>query len=85
MSYTRPKNLKRKLKKFTLILLGLYIMVGTALYVLQEKFLFLPETLPQGYTYNLSYNYDEYFLDTPNEGIINALYIKAKNPKGAIL
>jgi len=85
MSYIRPKNLKQKLKKFALILLGLYIMVGTALYVLQEKFLFLPETLPQDYKYELAYKYDEYFLDTPNDGVINTLYIKAKNPKGAIL
>ena len=85
MSYTRPKNLKQKLKKFALILLGLYIMVGTALYVLQEKFLFLPETLPQDYTYELAYEYDEYFLDTPNNGVINTLHIKANNPKGAIL
>ena len=60
-------------------------MVGSALYLLQEKLLFLPETLPQDYTYELAYEYDEYFLDTPNEGVINALYIKANNPKGAIL
>jgi len=85
MSYTRPKNLKQKLKKFVLILLGLYLMVGSALYLLQEKLLFLPETLPQDYTYELAYEYDEYFLDTPNQGVINALYIKANNPKGAIL
>ncbi len=85
MLYTRPKSLKQKLKKLALILLGLYIMVGTALYVLQEKFLFLPETLPQDYTYELAYDYDEYFLDTPDNGVINALHIKAINPKGAIL
>jgi len=60
-------------------------MVGTALYVLQEKFLFLPEILPKDYKYELTYKYDEYFLDTPNDGVINTLHIKAKNPKGAIL
>ena len=84
MLYTRPKSLKQKLKKLALILLGLYIMVGTALYVLQEKFLFLPETLPQDYTYELAYDYDEYFLDTPDNGVINALHIKAINPKGFV-
>jgi len=60
-------------------------MVGAAFYLLQEKLLFLPETLPQDYTYELNYEYDEFFIDTPNEGVINALYIKANNPKGAIL
>ncbi|WP_347924377.1 alpha/beta fold hydrolase [Pontimicrobium sp. SW4] len=85
MLYTRPKNLKRKLKKLALTLLGLYIIVGAILYILQEKFLFLPETLTQDYIYELTYEYDEYFLDTPNEGVINTLHIKANNPKGAIL
>lgn len=85
MSSIAQKNLKSKIKKITLILLGIYIMVGTALFLLQEKFLFLPETLSQDYTYELSYDYDEYFLDTPNEGVINTLHIKANNPKGAIL
>ncbi len=84
MSFIALKNLKHKLKTTTLILLGLYIMVGTALYLLQEKFLFLPETLPQDYTYSLSYNYDEFFLNTPNDGVINSLHIKANNPKGVI-
>ena len=85
MSFIAQKNLKQRLKKIALALLGLYIMVGTTLYLLQEKFLFLPEVLPQEYEYNLTYNYDEYFLDTPNSGVINTLHIKANNPKGAIL
>ena len=85
MLFIAQKNLKRKLKKFTLVLLGLYIMVGATLYLLQEKFLFLPKTLPQDYTYELAYEYDEHFLDAPNKGVINALHIKANNPKGAIL
>ena len=85
MSFTAQKNLNPILKKLTLILLGIYIMVGTALYVLQEKFLFLPEPLPQDYNYELVNEYDEYFLDTPNGGIINALHIKADEPKGAII
>lgn len=85
MSIIVQKNLKEKLKKVFLILLAIYIMVGATLYFLQEKFLFLPETLPLDYSYNLNYDFDEYFLDTPNKGVINALHIKANNPKGAIL
>ncbi|TJY31843.1 alpha/beta hydrolase [Pontimicrobium aquaticum] len=85
MLFIAQKNLKQKLKKAVLILLGIYIMVGTAFYVLQERFLFLPEILPQDHTYSLTYDYDEYFLNAPNEGVINTVHIKANNPQGVIL
>ena len=85
MSYTRPKNLKRKLKNSVLLVFGLYVMVIAILYFFQENFLFRPETLPQDYTYQLSYKYNEYFLDTQDNGLINTLHIKAGNPKGVII
>ena len=85
MSFTRQKKLKRRLKKFVIVLFGLYIMIGSALYFFQEKILFLPTTLEQDYQYKFDYPFEELFLKTEEEVTINALHFKVENPKGVIL
>ncbi|EDP72231.1 hydrolase with alpha/beta fold protein [Flavobacteriales bacterium ALC-1] len=85
MSFTRQKNLKKRLRKFIIVLFGLYVMIGSALYFFQEKLLFLPTTLKQDYQYQFNNNFEELFLKTDKDATINALYFKAKNPKGVIL
>ena len=60
-------------------------MIGTVLYFLQEKMLFLPTVLEQDYTYNFKHNFEELFLK-PNENTsLNALHFKVENPNGVIL
>ncbi|MEZ4793105.1 MAG: alpha/beta fold hydrolase [Gelidibacter sp.] len=78
-------NLNRKFKKATLIILGLYVMIGTTLYFIQEKILFRPTVLPQEYVYQFSEPFEEVFLKTNDDAIINAIHFKVANPKGAIL
>ena len=85
MSYTPQKKLKKRLKKVIVILLGLYIMIGTSLYFLQEKLLFLPTVLEQDYAYDFSYPFEELFLKTDSDAVINAIHFKVENPKGVIL
>ncbi len=85
MSFTHQKKLKRKLKKFLLVLLGLYVMIGSALYFFQEKILFLPTTLEQDYQYNFKHNFKELYFDTEKDATINALHFKSQNSKGVIL
>ena len=81
-----PQNpLKRKLKKAVLILLSIYIMVGSLLYFLQEKLLFFPTVLEQDYVFKFSKPFEELFLKTENNAVINAIHFKVENPKGAIL
>jgi pimeloyl-ACP methyl ester carboxylesterase len=85
MSFTVQRKLKKKLKNFVVILFGLYVMIGSALYFFQEKILFLPTTLEQDYQYESDYSFEELFLITDDDVTINALHFKVNNPKGVIL
>ena len=84
MSFIHRKNLRRRFKKAFLIVIALYLLVGIALYFFQASFIFQPSTLSNDYTYKLSYEYEEYFHSTEEGTLINALHIKANNPKGVI-
>lgn len=84
MSFTHQRNLIRKFKKAIIVVLGLYLLIGAGLYFFQESFIFQPTKLPKDHVYKLKYEYEEY-LHNPEEGvIINALHIKAQDPKGVI-
>jgi len=85
MSYTRQKTIKQRLKKAVIIGLSLYVMVGTSLYLLQEKILFRPTVLAQEYNFNFSHPFEELFIETNDDAIINALQFRAKNSKGVVL
>ena len=50
------KKIKNKIKIVALVLLGIYIMIGTSLYYLQEKLMFFPTILEDNYTYNFKYH-----------------------------
>ena len=84
MSFIHLKNLRIRLKQTFLIILGLYLLFGGGLYFFQESLIFQPSTLSKTYAYNLNYEYEEYFHSTENGALINALHIKAKNPKGVM-
>ena len=73
------------IKKFVIVLFGLYVMIGSALYYFQEKLLFFPTTLEQDYQYQFSHKFEELFLKTDENVTINALHFKAENAKGVLL
>jgi len=85
MSSIRQRKINPILKKTLFVLLGFYIMIGTSLYYFQEKLLFLPTVLAQDYQYRFNYPYEELFLKTDEQAIINALHFKVENPKGVII
>ncbi len=85
MSFIRQKKVKRKLKQATFGLLAIYLMIGSALYFLQEKILFRPTVLNQTYVYKFSHSFEELFLKADDNAVINALHFKAEEPKGVIL
>jgi len=85
MLFTRQKKGNNKLKKILILVLGLYIMIGTSLYFIQEKFLFRPTVLSQDYKFNFSHDFEELFFKTDDHAVINALHFKVENPKGVIL
>jgi pimeloyl-ACP methyl ester carboxylesterase len=78
------KKIKNKIKIVALVLLGIYIMIGTSLYYLQEKLMFFPTTLEDNYAYNFNYPFEELFLKTDDSAVINAVHFKNENPKGII-
>lgn len=85
MSFIHQKKVKQNLKEVLFILLGLYLMISTSLYFLQEKLIFLPTKLEQDFKYVFNYPFEELFLNTDEDAIINALLFKAKKAKGVIL
>ncbi len=60
-------------------------MIGTALYFLQEKILFRPTVLNQTHVFKFSHPFEELFLKTDDNAVINTLHFKAEEPKGVIL
>ena len=85
MLFIHRKKRNKRLKKALIIVLGLYIMIGTSLYFLQENFLFRPTVLSQDYTFKFSNDFEELFFKTDDHAIINALHFRVENPKGVIL
>ncbi len=77
--------MNRRLKKFLIVLASLYVLVFIALYFLQEKMIFMPESLPQDYSYSFPGNFDEINLNSEDGAILNALHFKVENPKGVVL
>ena len=60
-------------------------MIATILYFFQEKILFRPTVLPQDYIYQFSQPFEEVFLETNDDAVINAIHFKIESPKGIIL
>ncbi len=85
MLSTLQKKVKQRLRRAGVVLISLYIMIGALLYFLQEKMLFHPTVLPQDFKFEFSYPFEELYLKTDNNAVINAIHFKAENPKGVIL
>lgn len=70
----------------TILLLWVMGILFTA--VFQDYFIFLPEKLNPEYRYEFKEPFEEIFLDTPNQGKINALWFHAADstsPKGVVI
>ncbi|MDC8001742.1 alpha/beta fold hydrolase [Aequorivita todarodis] len=77
--------MKPRLKKFLIAIASLYIIIFIGLYFLQEKMIFMPDSLPQDYSYTFPGNFEEINLKTADGAKLNALLFKVKNPKGVLL
>jgi len=74
-----------KLKKAILaFVIFIALLMGT-LFTFQEKMVFLPEDIQADYVYDFPFNFEEVNLTTQDNETINALHLKAENPKGIIL
>ena len=75
-------------KKIKLLVIALVVIVGIGFmgtYFLQEKFIFLPTKLEQDFQYSFETEFEEFFIDTEDGARLNAVHLKAENPKGIIV
>ncbi len=77
--------MNRRLKKFLIVIASLYVIIFVVIYFLQVKMIFLPETLPQDYSYSFPGDFEEINLIADDGAKLNALHFKAQDPKGVIL
>ncbi|MEZ4780092.1 MAG: alpha/beta hydrolase [Flavobacteriaceae bacterium] len=60
-------------------------MINASLYLLQDKILFRPTVLEQNHQFQFTHKFEELFLKTDENAVINAIHFKVENPKGVIL
>lgn len=80
------KNLKRTLLSLGLTLLILYVAVCTYFYVIQDKILFKPETLPETYEYAYNFEFSERWFEGSDDARIHAIHAKTEDSlRGVVL
>ena len=70
---------------FILYIIGSIILLTTAVYFLQDKFIFKPEKLKQDFQFKYDIPFREYFFDVEPGVRINGLHFFREQPKGLIL
>ncbi|MEM1258282.1 MAG: alpha/beta hydrolase [Bacteroidota bacterium] len=75
----------RRLKKIGVALFVIYMSIAALLYTLQEKFIFLPRQLEQGYPYSFDEPFEEFFLEAKDGAKLNALHFRRTAPQGVLL
>ncbi len=75
----------RRLKKILLWFISLYSLTLLILYFFQEKILFQPEELSRDYVFKFDHEFEEFFLETDDNSLLNGIHFVNENPKGVIL
>lgn len=66
------------------VLMLVYAAICLIYFFFQEKFIFVPSFIPDHFRTKVSTPIVEFRLDTPYEGKIHSILLKAENPKGLI-
>ena len=74
--------MRKFLNRSFLILIGLYLAVAVGLFFNQEKLLFMPDKLPEEYSFRTGTEIELPLHEGPN---MNCLWVKRPNSKGVIL
>jgi len=76
------------MKKITLniikVLVVLYVILCGIMYFFQEKLIFFPEKLEQGYQFNYEHDFEELSFKATDVKVLNGLLFKAENSNGLI-
>ena len=75
----------RKARFWATFIVGAYVILGTMIYFIQEKLIFLPSRLSQNYEYQFSEPFEEFFLESDDGAKLNALHFKRRDPLGVVL
>lgn len=75
----------RRLKKWGLVLLILYISLTVLSYTYQERLIFFPNEMPQNHIYDFCQPFKEFFLTAEDGAKLNAVHIEQDSAKGIIL
>lgn len=66
-------------------LFSIYILIFLVIYLMQEKLIFVPDSLPTDYIFYFPGNYEELNFEAPDGANLNALYFTVEDPIGVIL
>lgn len=76
----------KKVGKITGILVGVYAIAYLAFFLVEDRFIFFSESLPQNHVFEFNQNFKEYFIKTDSGDSLNALLFKTDEPsRGLIL
>lgn len=74
-----------RLRMVLIYLIVIYLLAGVLLYLLQDRIIFLGETLDADYQFEFETPFEEHLIETSADGKINALHFKADSTKGLII
>ena len=80
----------KRVLKFLLAVVIVFLLAVGGLYTFQEKFIFLPKDLDEDYTYSFpslasNVTFEELFINTEDGARLNALHFKVEKPRGVVL
>lgn len=76
--------MKKILLNILKVIVSLYILVCVTFYFLQEKLIFLPETLEKNHKFDFVQTFEEFNFKTADKKLINGLLFRAESTKGLI-
>ena len=87
LSLNMQKNTVKKIRKWLLLVIAVYVVTGTVLFFLQEKILFHPVRLSAEYNYSFSIPFKEINLAVNNEKNLNIIQFTVPDTvcKGIVL
>ncbi|MBU2972997.1 alpha/beta hydrolase [Zobellia sp. B3R18] len=75
----------RRLKKWGIILVIVYVLIAFLAYTYQERLVFFPSKMPLNHTFDFCQDFEEFNLTTDDGAKLNAVHIKQDSSKGLIL
>ncbi|WP_289062764.1 alpha/beta hydrolase [uncultured Zobellia sp.] len=75
----------RRLKKWGIVLVIVYVLIAFLAYTYQERLVFFPSKMPLNHTYDFCQDFEEFNLTTDDGAKLNAVHIKQDSSKGLIL